>query len=115
MDLLVFISTRLLATDGLFHSPEMVSTAQNGLDIKAIFDKVTDNIPFLYDLFFVPEGNDMYDANYYQKEHKFVSVTKHPLAEGNVTDRFTVGKHEYFPFPEDALNLNPELKQHANW
>ncbi len=88
---------------------------QNGLDIKAIFDKVTDNIPFLYDLFFVPEGNDMYDANYYQKEHKFVSVTKHPLAEGNVTDRFTVGKHEYFPFPEDALNLNPELVQHANW
>ncbi len=88
---------------------------QDGLDIKAKFDAVTDNIPFLYDLFFVPEGNDLYDAKYYQKEHKFVSVTKHPLAEAKITNRFTVGKHEYLPFPEDALNLNPELVQHANW
>ncbi|MBR5644086.1 MAG: RagB/SusD family nutrient uptake outer membrane protein [Salinivirgaceae bacterium] len=88
---------------------------QDGLDIKAKFDAVTDNMPFLYDLFFVPEGNDLYDAKYYHKEHKFVSKIHHPLAEGNVTNRFTVGKHEYFPFPEDALNLNPELVQHENW
>ena len=88
---------------------------QDGLNIKAIFDAVTDNVPYQYDLFFVPEGNEMYDANYYQKEHKIVAVTKHPLAEGGFSNRFTVGKHEYLPFPEDALNLNPELKQHANW
>lgn len=88
---------------------------QDGLDIKAKYDAVTDNIPYQYDLFFVPSGNEMYDANYYQKEHKIVAVTKHPLAEAGFTNRFTVGKHEYLPFPEDALNLNPELKQHANW
>lgn len=97
---------------------------QDGLDIKAKFDAVTDNVPYQYDLFFVPktikvgdkeEPCEMYDANYYQKEHKIVAVTKHPLAEGGFTDRFTVGKHEYLPFPEDALNLNPELVQHANW
>lgn len=88
---------------------------QNGLDIKAKFDAVTDNIPIQYDLFFVPEGYEMYDAKYYNKEHKIVAVTKHPLAEGGFTNRFTVGKHEYLPFPEDALNLNPELVQHANW
>lgn len=97
---------------------------QDGLDIKAKFDAVTDNIPYQYDLFFVPKEIDvdgvkvpheLYDANYYQKEHKIVAVTKHPLAEGGFTNRFTVGKHEYLPFPEDALNLNPELVQHANW
>lgn len=97
---------------------------QDGLDIKAKFDAVTDNIPYQYDLFFVPKEIDvdgvkvpheLYDANYYQKEHKIVAVTKHPLAEAGFTNRFTVGKHEYLPFPEDALNLNPELVQHANW
>lgn len=103
---------------------------QDGLDIKALFDAETDNIPYLYDLFFVPkelevkdaDGNvsvislaDIHDPNYYQKEHKFVSVIKHPLADAKITNRFIVGKHEYLPFPEDALNLNPMLKQHAAW
>jgi hypothetical protein len=103
---------------------------QDGLDIKALFDAETDNIPYLYDLFFVPkeievkdaDGNvsvislaDIHDPNYYQKEHKFVSVIKHPLAEKSITNRFIVGKNEYLPFPEDALNLNPMLKQHPAW
>ena len=88
---------------------------QDGLDIKAKFDAETDNIPYLYDLFFVPKDNALYDARYYHKEHKLVTVVKHPLAEAKITNRFIVGKHEYLPFPEDALNLNPMLKQHPAW
>lgn len=97
---------------------------QDNLNIKEKFDAVTDNMPFLYDLFFVPKEikvadvmvpQELYDANYYHKEHKFVSAIKHPLADGNIHNRFTVGKHEYLPFPEDALNLNPMLEQHDAW
>lgn len=81
----------------------------DNLDIKAIFDKVTDNIPLLFDDYFV-EGTE-----YTGKEHHLRAETHHPLSAAKVQCGFVKGKHEYFPFPVDILALNPNLKQHANW
>lgn len=76
---------------------------------KECFDKVTDNIPYCYDDFFI-EG-----TAYYQKEHHLRAVTKHPLAEAGITNRFEVGKHEHWPIPADILDLNVEMHQTGGW
>lgn len=76
---------------------------------KECFDKVTDNIPYCYDDFFI-EGTE-----YYHKEHHLRAVTKHPLAEAGYTNRFEVGKHEYWPIPQDIIDLNHEMHQVRGW
>lgn len=81
----------------------------DNLDIKAIYDKVTDNIPYLFDDYFI-EG-----SSYFKKEHHLRAEIGHPLSAAKVTCGFVVGKHEYFPFPADILALNPNLKQHDGW
>jgi len=81
----------------------------DGFDIKAAYDKVTDQIPYLFDDYFIS------GTSYYQKEHHLRAETKHPLAAANVKCGFVSGKHEYFPFPTDILALNSNLQQHSGW
>ena len=72
---------------------------------KECYDKVLDNIPYLYDDFFI-EG-----TAYYQKEHHLRAETKHPLKEAGQYFPFQVNKNEYLPIPAGVLEINDQLHQ----
>lgn len=76
-------------------------------------DAVVDQVPQLYDDFFI-EGTP-----YFGKEHHLRAVLTHPLSViQNLPANsygFVKGKHEYFPFPKDVIDLNKELHQLNGW
>ena len=75
------------------------------LDIEKTFENALADVPVLYDEFFV-EGKPGY-----QKEHKlYVGSSPRPA-----NFKFEKGKHEYWPFPLDVTNLNPNLTNYGAW
>ena len=76
-------------------------------------DAVVDQVPQLYDDFFI-QGTP-----YYGKEHHLRAELTHPLSvDQNLPASsygFVKGKHEYFPFPKDVIDLNKELHQLNGW
>ena len=73
---------------------------------KQCFDKVLDNIPYQYDEYFTSGG---------AKPHKLVYEVRHPFAAINITCKFTEGKNEYWPLPQNELDVNKALKQVRGW
>ena len=82
--------------------------AQGKVDLNEVFNTryggIHENIPTVYDEYFV-EGKPGYG-----KEHKLFET--HSKAHYN---KFEVGKHEYFPFPYDVKNGNPNLQDVLGW
>ena len=73
---------------------------------KKCFDKVLDQIPYQYDEYFTSGG---------AKPHKLVYEVRHPFAAINITCKFTEGKNEYWPLPQNELDVNKALKQVRGW
>jgi hypothetical protein len=85
------------------------------LDIEKTFANALADAPVLYDAFFFEEdvidGKKKADENKPEAEHRFfVRNSPRPAAF-----KFEKGKHEYFPFPLDVTNLNPNLKSYGAW
>ena len=82
--------------------------AQGKVDLNEVFNTryggIHEKIPTVFDEYFV-EGKPGYG-----KEHKLYET--YSKAHYN---KFEVGKHEYFPFPYDVKNGNPELKDVLGW
>ena len=82
--------------------------AQGKVDLNEVFNTryggIHEKIPTVYDEFFV-EGKPGF-----QKEHKL--FTTYSKAHYN---KFEVGKHEYFPFPYNVKNGNPNLQDVLGW
>lgn len=79
---------------------------QGKVDLNKIFNEspLHKNVPVVYDEFFT-EGKPGY-----QKEHKLFTEPTEILCND-----FVVGKHEYFPFPLDVKNANPNLHDVLGW
>ena len=73
---------------------------------KKCFDKVLDNIPYQFDEYFTSGGS---------KPHKLTYEVRHPFAEIKVPCKFTEGKNEYWPLPQDELDVNKSLHQVRGW
>ncbi|MBR5274687.1 MAG: RagB/SusD family nutrient uptake outer membrane protein [Bacteroidales bacterium] len=85
------------------------------LDIEKTFENALADAPVLYDALFweedVVDGKKSADQNTPEAEHRFfVRYSPRPAAF-----KFEKGKHEYFPFPLDVTNLNPNLKSYGKW
>ena len=82
--------------------------AQGKVDLNEVFNTryggIHEKIPTVYDEYFV-EGKPGYG-----KEHKLFET--YSVAHYN---KFEVGKHEYFPFPYDVKNGNPNLQDVLGW
>lgn len=76
-------------------------------------DAVVDQVPQLYDDFFI-EGTP-----YFGKEHHLRAELTHPLSVDQKLPAssfgFIKGKHEYFPFPQTVTDLNKELHNLNGW
>lgn len=79
---------------------------QGKVDLNKIFNEspLHKNVPVVYDEFFT-EGKPGY-----KKEHKLFTEPTEILCND-----FVVGKHEYFPFPLDFKNANPNLHDVLGW
>lgn len=73
---------------------------------KQCFDKVLDQIPYQTDEYTTSNG---------AKPHKLAYTVKHPFAKIGVSLKFTEGKNEYWPLPQDELDVNPNLHQVRGW
>ena len=73
---------------------------------KECYDKVLDNIPYQWDEYWESNG---------AKPHKLAYTVKHPFAKIGVSLKFTEGKNEYWPLPQDELDVNPNLHQVRGW
>ena len=73
------------------------------VDLDQVFNKsgIHKNVPTVYDAMFT-KG---------EPEHRL--YTEYSSVPGN--SDFVVGKHEYFPFPRDYMNVNPNLKNTLGW
>ena len=82
--------------------------AQGKVDLNEVFNTryggIHENIPTVFDEYFI-EGKPGFG-----KEHKLFET--HSKAHYN---KFEVGKHEYFPFPYDVKNGNPNLQDVLGW
>ena len=82
--------------------------AQGKVDLNEVFNTryggIHEKIPTVFDEYFV-EGKPGYG-----KEHKLYET--YSKAHYN---KFEVGKHEYFPFPYDVKNGNPNLQDVLGW
>ena len=82
--------------------------AQGKVDLNEVFNTryggIHEKIPTVFDEYFV-EGKPGY-----QKEHKLFETYSKAHYE-----KFQVGKHEYFPFPYDVKNGNPNLQDVLGW
>ncbi|HBH20651.1 MAG TPA: RagB/SusD family nutrient uptake outer membrane protein [Rikenellaceae bacterium] len=91
---------------------DLVRWANQGkVDLDAIYNKSSlhsfdgkNTVPVVYDEFFT-EGKPGYN-----KEHKLFTEKTEILC-----DDFVVGKSEYFPFPLDVKNANPNLHDVRGW
>lgn len=54
-----------------------------------------------------------YDAFFSKKESKHRIYVEYS-SPNNGTTGFIKGKHEYFPFPFDAISINPNLEQNPS-
>lgn len=73
---------------------------------KKCFDKVLDQIPYQYDEYWTSDG---------AKPHKLVYEIKHPFADAGITLKYEEGKHEYWPIPQDIIDVNDQMHQVRGW
>ena len=87
---------------------------QGKVDIEKAFEKTLSAAPVVYDAYFISENKvDNPDSeNKPEAEHRLF-VRYRPHDGGDF--KFEKGKHEYFPFPLDVTNLNPNLKNYGAW
>jgi hypothetical protein len=87
--------------------------AQGKVDLNEVFNTryggIHEKIPTVYDEF-EAEYDDNNNLVQVKKPHKL--YTTYSKAHYN---KFEVGKHEYFPFPLDVKNGNPNLKDVGGW
>lgn len=75
---------------------------------KQCYDKVLDNIPYQTDEFWTSPENA-------RKPHKFVYTVHHPFAEAGITLKFVEGKNEYWPLPQNIIEINDQIHQVRGW
>ena len=67
----------------------------------------------------IPTVRDEYEAEYDKETGEFIRCIKpHKLYvtyTKAIYEKFQVGKHEYFPFPFEVKNGNPNLKDVLGW
>lgn len=73
---------------------------------KQCYDKVLDNIPYQTDEYWTSGGT---------KPHKLVYDVRHPFAEAGITLNFVEGKHEYWPLPQNVIEINDQMHQVRGW
>jgi hypothetical protein len=69
---------------------------------KQCYDKVLDNIPLQFDEYFTSGGT---------KPHKLTYKISHPHKDVNITLEFVEGKNEYWPIPQNEIDLNSGMHQ----
>ena len=75
---------------------------------KQCYDKVLDNIPYQTDEFWTSPENA-------RKPHKLVYTVHHPFAEAGITLKFVEGKNEYWPLPQNIIEINDQIHQVRGW
>ena len=50
-----------------------------------------------------------------RKPHKLVYDVRHPFAEAGITLKFVEGKHEYWPLPQNIIEINDQIHQVRGW
>lgn len=75
---------------------------------KECYDKVLDNIPYQTDEFWTSPENA-------RKPHKLVYTIRHPFAEAGITLKFVEGKNEYWPLPQNIIEINDQIHQVRGW
>lgn len=75
---------------------------------KECYDKVLDNIPYQTDEYWTSPANA-------RKPHKLVYDVRHPFAEAGITLKFVEGKHEYWPLPQNIIEINDQIHQVRGW
>ena len=73
---------------------------------KQCYDKVLDNVPYQTDEYWTSGGS---------KPHKLVYDIRHPYAEANITLKFVEGKNEYWPLPQNIIEINDQIHQVRGW
>lgn len=73
---------------------------------KQCYDKVLDNIPYQTDEYWTSGGT---------KPHRLVYDVRHPFAEAGITLNFVEGKHEYWPLPQNVIEINDQMHQVRGW
>ena len=73
---------------------------------KQCYDKVLDNIPY---------QTDEYWTSNKTKPHKLVYDVRHPFKEAGITLQFVEGKHEYWPLPQNVIEINDQIHQVRGW
>lgn len=75
---------------------------------KECYDKVLDNIPYQTDEYWTSPENA-------RKPHKLVYDVRHPFAEAGITLKFVEGKNEYWPLPQNIIEINDQIHQVRGW
>jgi len=70
------------------------------------YNKVLDNIPYQTDEYWTSGGT---------KPHKLVYDVHHPFAEAGINLKFEAGKHEYWPLPQNVIEINDQMHQVRGW
>ena len=70
-----------------------------------------ENIPSLWDAMFVGEK----DVKATESAHRFYITHSNPSKDAKKPYGFDVNKHTLFPYPEDVVAINPNLKQNPGW
>ena len=65
-----------------------------------------DNIPLQWDEYWTSGGT---------KPHKLYYKIHHPFADAGIKLEFVAGKHEYWPFPQTVIEINPNMHQVRGW
>jgi SusD family. len=81
-------------------------------DLNKIYNSsgIHERIPTLNDAYFLLDDNAPAYPQYYGKEHHLVE--SYSQAKFNA---FTIGRHEYLPFPRDVKIANPNLTDVRGW
>lgn len=84
-------------TDGL---------ANNGQNVTKLFDK----------LFREPKaGETVVWENGAESNSRFYTVNSHEAIDAGYTVGYKAGKHEYFPYPKDVMDKNPNIVQNPGY
>lgn len=77
-------------------------------------EKAGQNVPHLYDsMTRQPDAND--ENVQWHPNHRFYIVSTHKAKDRGDNVGFKAGKHERFPFPNNAISVNPNLSQNPGW
>lgn len=95
---------------------------------KQCYDKVLDNIPYQFDEFWTTakfkkvkqkdkDGKEVeVEVLESAKPHKLYYEVRHPFKEIDKLDlKFVEGKHEYWPIPQNVIDVNPQMHQVRGW